>query len=167
MEIIIDGYNLIGSDTGLNGNLERKRHALAQQLISYHESKGHGVTVIFDGWRSGSVDEVEQKHDGITIVYSRLGEKADDVIVRRTRKQSSGCVVVTSDREVRNAVERLGAVALYANEFRDMLYPVAQSYSWDGEELFDEPRKMPKKGNPNRLSKKDRKRREKLNKLKS
>ena len=167
MEIIVDGYNMIGSDTGLTGNLERKRYALVQELINYHRSKGHGVTVIFDGWRSGSVDEVEQKRDEITIVYSRLGEKADDVIVRRARKQSSGCVVVTSDREVRNAVERLGAVPLYANEFRDMLQRVVQSYSCDDEELNDEPRKMPKKGNPNRLSKKDRKRREKLNKLKS
>ena len=167
MEIIIDGYNMIGSDTGLTGNLERKRHSLVQQLISYHENKGHAVTVIFDGWRSGSIDEVEQKRDGITIVYSRLGEKADNVIIRRARKQSSGCVVVTSDREVRNAVERLGAVALYAGEFRDMLSSGVQAYSFDDEELHDESRKMPKKGNPNRLSKKERKRREKLNKLRS
>lgn len=165
MEIIIDGYNVIGSDTGLTGNLEHKRNSLVQQLVNYHKNKGHGVTVVFDGWRSGSIDEVEQKRDGICIVYSRLGEKADSVIVRRARRQSTGCVVVTSDREVRNATERFGAVALYAGEFKDMLYHVAQSF--DDEELDNAPRETPKKGNPRRLSKKERKRREKLNKLRS
>jgi len=35
MEIIIDGYNVIGSDAGLTGNLERKRNTLVQQLIDY------------------------------------------------------------------------------------------------------------------------------------
>ena len=165
MELIIDGYNLIGSDAGLTGDLERKRNLLVQQLVSYHKSKGHGVTVVFDGWRSGSIDEVEQKRDGICIVYSRLGEKADDVIVRRARKQGAGCVVVSSDREVRNAIERFGAVALYAGEFRDMLHHPAQSL--DDEELDIEPRETSKKGNPRRLSKKERKRRERLKKLRS
>ena len=165
MEIIIDGYNVIGSDTGLTGNLEHKRNSLVQQLASYHKNKGHSVTVVFDGWRSGSIDEVEQKRDGICIVYSRLGEKADSVIVRRARKQSTECVIVTSDREVRNAVERFGAVALYAGEFKDMLRNLTESF--DDEEPDYPQRGAPKRGNPRRLSKKERKRREKLNKLKS
>jgi uncharacterized protein len=165
MEIIIDGYNVIGSDSGLTGNLEHKRNSLVQQLVNYHKNKGHGLTVVFDGWRSGSIDEVEQKREGICIVYSRLGEKADSVIVRRARKQSTGCVVVTSDREVRSAVERFGAVALYAGEFKDMLRNLSQSF--DDEEPDYPQRGAPKRGNPRRLSKKERKRREKLNKLKS
>ena len=165
MEIIIDGYNVIGSDTGLTGNLEHKRNSLVQQLVNYHKNKGHGLTVVFDGWRSGSIDEVEQKREGICIVYSRLGEKADSVIVRRARKQSTGCVVISSDREVRNAVERFGAVALYAGEFKDMLRNLSRSFD---EVEPDYPRReASKKGNPRRLSKKERKRREKLNKLKS
>jgi hypothetical protein len=165
MEIIIDGYNVIGSDTGLAGNLEHKRNSLVQQLASYHKNKGHGVTVVFDGWRSGSTDEVEQKRDGIRIVYSRLGEKADSVIIRLARKQGAGCVVVTSDREVRSAVERFGTVALYTGEFREILRNLAESF--DDQESDYPQQGAPKKGNPRRLSKKERKRREKLNKLKS
>jgi uncharacterized protein len=165
MEIIIDGYNVIGSDTGLAGNLEHKRNSLVQQLASYHKNKGHGVTVVFDGWRSGSTDEVEQKRDGICIVYSRLGEKADSVIVRLARKQGAGCVVVTSDREVRSAIERFGAVALYAGEFGEMLRNPGEPF--DDQEPDYSQQRTPKKGNPRRLSKKERKRREKLNKLKS
>ena len=164
MEIIIDGYNLIGSDTGLTGNLEHRRNLLVQHLASYRENKGHGITVVFDGWQSGSIDEVQQKRDGICIVYSRLGEKADSVIVRLARKQGAGCVVVTSDREIRSAVERFGAVALYAGEFAEMLRNLGESL--DDQEADYSQRTTPKKGNPRRLSKKERRRREKLNKLK-
>ena len=165
MEIIVDGYNLIGNDRGLTGNLEHKRNWLVQQLANYHRIKGHAVTVVFDGWRFGSSDEVEQKRDGISVVFSRLGEPADSVIVRRARKQSAGCVVVTSDREVRNAVERFGTVALHAGEFGEMLRNLTESLN-DPEP--DEPARSGshKKGNPRRLSKKERRRREKLNKLK-
>ena len=165
MEIIIDGYNVIGSDTGLTGNLEHKRNSLVQQLASYRKNKGHGVTVVFDGWRSGSIDEVQQKRDGICIVYSRLGEKADSVIVRLARKQGAGCVVVTSDREVRSAVERFGAVALYAGEIWSRCCAIAVSPSMTKNLIISQ--QTPKSGNPRRLSKKERRRREKLNKLKS
>ena len=164
MEIIVDGYNLIGSDAGLTGNLERKRNLLIQALANYQRAKGHEITVVFDGWRSGSVTEVGENRDGVRIVYSRLGEKADSVIVRLARKRGSGCIVVTSDREVRNAVERFGVVALYAGQFSAMLHNQARSFDESPAEPSD--RQGPKKGNPRRLSKKERRRREKLNKLK-
>jgi uncharacterized protein len=165
MEIIIDGYNLIGCDAGLTGNLEHKRNWLVQELASYHRVKDHDITVVFDGWRSGSVNQVEQKRDGVAIVYSRLGEKADDVIIGLARKRGSGCVVVTSDREVRNAVERFGVVTLYAGQFSAMLHHQAESF--DDTQPEHQDRQGRKKGNPRRLSKKERKRREKLEKLKS
>ncbi|HZD42247.1 MAG TPA: NYN domain-containing protein, partial [Terriglobales bacterium] len=100
--------------------------------------------------------------------FSRLGEPADSVIVRRARKQSAGSVVVTSDREVRNAVERFGAVAIHAAEFREMLRSLVESFDDRQDlELDESPRwGSGKKGNPRRLSKKEKKRREKLNKLK-
>jgi uncharacterized protein len=165
MEIIIDGYNLVGCDAGLTGNLEHKRNWLVQELAAYHRVKGHDITVVFDGWRSGSVNQVEQKRDGVAIVYSRLGEKADDVIIGLARKGGSGCVVVTSDREVRNAVERFGAVALYAGQFSGMLHNQAEPF--DAAQAEDHHREARKKGNPRRLSKKERKRRKKLDKLNS
>src|SRR5262249_15920801 len=152
MEIIIDGYNLIGSDTGLTGNLEHKRNWLVQQLASYRKIKGHGVTVVFDGWRSWSINEVKQERDGICVMYSRLGEKADTVIVRLARKQGAGCVVVTSDREIRSAIERFGAVALYAGEFGEMLRTPGEPF--DDQEPDYSQQRTPKKGNPRRLSKK-------------
>jgi predicted RNA-binding protein with PIN domain len=163
MEIIIDGYNLIGSDGGLTGNLEHKRNLLVQKLASYRRAKGHNITVVFDGWRSGSTNQVEEKREDVAIVYSRMGERADSVIVRLARKKGSGCVVVTSDREVRNAVERFGVVALYASLFNVMLHDRFESF--DDGQPENHQQATRKRGNPRRLSKKERKRREKLQKL--
>lgn len=163
MDLIIDGYNLIGSEQGLHGVLEHKRNWLIQRLSQYQEIKGFTVIVVFDGWRSGSVNEVVEKRAGVSIIYSRLGEKADAVIVRIARTKGSGCVVVTSDREIRNAIERFDAVAVSAGEFNEILAALDGSYSDDESENqeFDSARR----GNPARLSKSDRRRNDKLKKL--
>jgi predicted RNA-binding protein with PIN domain len=165
-EIIVDGYNLIGSEAGLGGNLEHKRNSLVRRLGNYQQAKGYRVTVVFDGWRSGWMEEVPEKHNNITVVYSRQGEKADSVVVRLARQRGGGCVVVTSDREVRNAVERFGAVALYADDFREVLRNLDRR-SVEEELECGEPPRLVKKGNPKRLSKKERKRRDQLKKLRS
>jgi len=163
MDLIIDGYNLIGNEQGLSGALEHKRNWLIQKLSAYQRQKGFNLIVVFDGWRSGQSQESKQKHDAITILYSRLGEKADSVIVRTARQKGSGCVVVTSDREIRKAVERFGAVAVYAGEFNEILRSLERAPE---EVYFDESElRSVSSGRSNRLSKSERKRQEKLHKL--
>jgi uncharacterized protein len=165
MEIIIDGYNLIGRDQGLSGALEHKRNWLLQQLSRFREKKDFEVTIVFDGWRSGSRYEVEEKKAGVRIVFSRLGEKADSVIIRIARAKGSGCVVVTSDREIRNAVEKFGAISLRSGEFAEILASIdVPRY---GAEEYDPEPDSRKTGNPRRLSKADRRRFEILRKLRS
>jgi uncharacterized protein len=164
MEIVIDGYNLIGSEHGLHGVLEHKRNWLVQQLAQYQKIKRFGVTVVFDGWRSGQTREVAEKSDGISVIYSRLGEKADSVIVRMAREKSAGAVVVSSDREIRNAVERSGAVAVSANEFNQILHALNERDRDEDDDLRDS--RTAKRGNPRRLSKAEHRRSEKLKKLK-
>lgn len=162
MDLIIDGYNLIGSEQGLGGALERKRLWLMQRLSQYQKRKGFNVTVVFDGWRSGSVRETAERRDGIAIVYSRLGEKADAVIVRIARSKGGGCVVVTSDREIRSAVEKFAAVAVSADEFNRILEELdgVDTGDQDGEGWYGEAQ-----AGKGQLSKADRRRREKLKKL--
>jgi len=166
IHILIDGYNLIGSEKGLTGNLKPRRDLLIQQLQQYQDRKGCPVTVVFDGWRSGWVHEVEEKHGAITVIFSQQGEKADSVIERLAREMGNGCVVVTSDREVRNAVEQCGAVAIYAGEFGSKLRNLDREI-WieEGDEESMDLRNQRKRGNPRKLSKTERKRRERLNKL--
>jgi predicted RNA-binding protein with PIN domain len=163
MDIIVDGYNLIGSDQGLTGALDHKRARLVQQLGSYQRLKGFNVFVVFDGWRSGAVNEVAQTIGGIRVIYSRLGEKADSVVIRMARATGSGCVVVSSDREIRNAVEKFGAVAVSAGEFGDILRRAEQPHSH--EEYPDPEPRAGQKGNPKRPGKMEKKRGETLRKL--
>jgi predicted RNA-binding protein with PIN domain len=164
MDLVIDGYNLIGNNQGLYGAVEHKRNWLIQQLSQYQKIKKLNVIVVFDGWQSGMANESIDQKDGVKIVYSRLGEKADQVIIRIAREKGAGAVVVSSDREIRNAVERFGAVAIYSGEFNQILRSLDGSLS-DDEDETDE--SIPSKaGNANRLSKSDRKRLDKLKKLK-
>jgi len=164
MDLIIDGYNLIGSDQGLSGALENKRNGLIQKLSQYQKIKQLNIIIVFDGWRSGLAKESFGRKDGVTIVFSRLGEKADQLIIRVAREKGSGSVVVSSDREIRNAVERFGAVPIYSNEFTQILRNLDGSYGED-EDNADE-HASSKVGNPNRLSKSERRRIDKLKKLK-
>lgn len=163
MNLIIDGYNLIGSEQGLHGHLEPRRNWLVQRLSAYQKIKQFDVTVVFDGWRTGRGDEVLATKDGISIIYSRLNEKADAVIVRLAREKAAGAVVVTSDREIRNAVERFGAVAIPAGEFNRILRALDGGSTSD--DFDDEVVETRRGGNPNRASKSERRRNEKLKKL--
>ncbi|MBI2358876.1 MAG: NYN domain-containing protein [Deltaproteobacteria bacterium] len=166
LEIIIDGYNLIGSERGLHGDLEALRRQLIRKLQEYRRRRGYRVTVVFDGWRSGWSHEVEEIADGITVIYSRHGEKADDVIKRLAREKRSSCLVVSSDREVRQAVDRAGAVAIYASDFSAKLENLhREPVEAEEQDNLEVPRKRDKKGNPRRLPKKERRRRERLRKL--
>ena len=163
MDLIIDGYNLIGSKQGLSGPLESKRNWLVQQLSQYQKFKQFNLVVVFDGWRSGQRNEVVEYKDGVSIVYSRLGEKADLVVIRIARQKGSGCVVVSSDREIRNAVERFGAVAVGAADFTAILDSLDGFHGAD--ENDEEELATNKHGNPHRLSKSERRRLDKLRKL--
>ncbi|HXF75739.1 MAG TPA: NYN domain-containing protein [Methylomirabilota bacterium] len=159
MDLVIDGYNLMGSEQGLSGALERKRLWLIQQLSRYQKRKGFNVTIVFDGWRSGSVREAVERRDGVVVVYSRLGEKADAVIVRIARSKGGGCVVVTSDREIRGAVEKFDAVAVSAGEFNRILREL-DGVDGDWDDACGEGQ-----AGRGRLSKAERRRSEKLKKL--
>lgn len=163
MDLIIDGYNLLALDRRLDRGLEQSRNLLINHLVRYRKAKALNLTVVFDGWRSGSPSETCLAHDGISIIYSRLGEKADAVVVRLAREKSSGAVVVSSDREIRNAVERFGAVAIHAQDFNDILQELDFTGGDDG---FHDWRERPSdRTSANRLSKAERKRQDKLRKL--
>ncbi|MCK9364501.1 MAG: NYN domain-containing protein [Syntrophales bacterium] len=103
MRIIVDGYNLIRLSSFRQYeriSLEEGRKALIRSLAAYRKNRGHSVTVVFDGWIGGSPNEERDRSEGVEIIYSRIGEKADEVIKRLAAKGSEELTVVTSDREI-------------------------------------------------------------------
>ena len=70
-------------------------------------------------------------------------------------------MVVSSDREVRNGVEKFGATAIYADEFNEILRHLDEP--GNGDEEYENDLSSSRGGN--RLAKTERRRQEKLKKL--
>lgn len=125
MHFIIDGYNLIGRQKGLRGDIESRRERLIENLSRYQQATGHHVTVVFDGWRTGRESEHKEDVGGVSVIFSRRDERADSVIARIAGEMARGmgnhCVVVTSDRELRKIIKDCGCTLLYAGEFEERL----------------------------------------------
>ncbi len=165
--LVIDGYNLIGFRDGLGGDLELKREQLVKALSTYRKFKKHAITVVFDGWETGAFSGSKTTLRGINIIFSRRGEKADQVICRMASGGGTRYIVVSSDREVQDKVTSEGAVSVSSEEFAGLLSMAIHS---DGEMSMDDEDYEPtlstkKKGNPRRLSKAERRKKKKLEKL--
>jgi len=125
MHIIIDGYNLIRQSDILRRyeriSLKEGRNALIRGISLYKKQRAHKVTVVFDGWQGGPFEEERDKLSGIDIIYSRKGEKADEVIKRMVQERAEEIVVVTSDRDIADFVSRRGGTAISSQEFDELM----------------------------------------------
>src|SRR5207244_13605049 len=117
IHLIIDGYNLLGVRGGLRGDVEAKREALIRDLAGYRQCKGHPVSVVFDGCRSGHPVERAEWRAGLEVVYSRQGETAGTVINRVAERYGSDCAVGSSDHEISIFGRANGTRALTAARF--------------------------------------------------
>ena len=99
MHVIIDGYNLLALTRGSGASpySEMARESLLRQLAGYRHRKGHALTVVFDGWQRGQPLEGHEHRAGVQVIYSKRGEKADQVIERLAQEYGAACAVVTSD----------------------------------------------------------------------
>jgi len=168
MHLIIDGYNLLHvtrSLTLLNSiELQWERDRLIDQLSAYRQVKPYEVTIVFDGWQGGWKTEKKERRKGIEIIFSKLGEKADEVIKRLVKEKGSGAIVVTSDRGVSRYAERMSAAVIPSDQFREKMESSALSIQKDLEEAEEE-RSFKRKGPSRRLSKKERRFRNAIRKL--
>jgi predicted RNA-binding protein with PIN domain len=103
---------------------------------------------------------------GIKVIYSRIGEKADSVIKRIISSDRREWIVVTSDRDIVNHAWTTASIPVSTGNFLKAVERKIPSY-FDEEENDDndeymEPRR---KGNPRKLSKKEKAIRRALSKL--
>jgi predicted RNA-binding protein with PIN domain len=175
VKIIIDGYNLIRQSESLRSferfSLEEGRKELIRRLSLFKRRRGHTVIVVFDGWRTGSAREERHNEGGITVIYSKRGEKADEVIKRLAMKGGSALTVVTSDRNIADFISRRGGVAIASPEFEDRIPIVETDNSFSermeySEEMIEgNGTSRKKKGPSRRLPKKQRRAAARLRKL--
>jgi predicted RNA-binding protein with PIN domain len=168
MHLIVDGYNLIRQSDAFRRyeriSLEEGRRALVRSLADYRKLRGHRITVVFDGWEGGSPTEERDRAGGVEIIYSRLGEKADEVIKRLLQTASEEILVVTSDREIVTFAARRGKTSIASLAFAESLERIAAgplsdadtSGETEEEEDGDRHAAAKKKGPARRLSKQKR-----------
>jgi len=136
---------------------------LIDSLIEYRRRKGHDITVVFDGWKTGESRQNQSVIGGIKVIYSRVGEKADSVIKRIVSSDRREWIVVTSDRDIADHVRSCGSIPVRAEDFFKATERKTSSspHEEDDEDYF-EPRR---KGNPRKLSKKEKALKKALSKL--
>ena len=170
LHLIIDGYNLIRQSPWLSlldaRDLEAGREALLQALSDYRQRRPqHKITVIFDGWQGGALRESRNFCHGVGVIYSRRGERADEVIKRYLTREGSRVVMVSSDRELQACAEKAGATWVAASQFESQYLRNAQTGGGSEDEEGPAPRGGAKKGPAHRLKKSLRQKKERLRKL--
>lgn len=168
--VIIDGYNLLGALRQAGPGSESAREGFLQDLAAYGQRKGRPVTVVFDGWKHGLGTERHEHRAGVEVIYSKRGERADQVIQRLAAEYGRDCAVVSSDREIIDFAKAQGAFPIRAGEFLSLLYgaPIAALQAARiparrGLEEDERPKRNPeKRGNPKKLPKALRKRNRQL-----
>ncbi len=114
--VIVDGYNvtfLLDPNRFVASDVRRKLVAELERLIRSARS-AHRVVVVFDS----SVDGGSQpgpSPGGVEIHFATDAPSADDEIVERAIALSGHAVVITNDRELRERVGMVGALALWGD----------------------------------------------------
>jgi uncharacterized protein len=170
MHLIIDGYNVIRQSSQLQlldaMDLQAGREALLELLAQYQSRCHHRITVVFDGWQHGDLKESRDRHQGLLIIYSRRGERADEVIKRLLHQERERALLVTSDREIQRCAEQVRASWINAHQFEaSYLHPPAGALDHEAEGDAASTRGTHKKGPARRLSKRQRQRQQHLKKL--
>jgi hypothetical protein len=170
LHLIVDGYNVIRQVPRLQAldarDLEAGRAALLEALAAYRRTcPANRVTVVFDGWLGGELQESRDRYLGLTVVYSRRGERADEVIKRLLHREGRRAVVVSSDRELQTWARSAGAAWMAAAQFARQFLESPGDSDYSGEAEADRSPASAKKGPARRLPKQERRRRQRLKKL--
>lgn len=164
--LFIDGYNLIGTQ---RGDLAAEREALIEALIDYRKAKHHNITLVFDGHIDGGHESIGMR-GGLRVVYTGLGERADDAILRMLPRGAEA-IVISSDRQVQAGAQRAGAVPVGSGDFMRKLDEALDGHGdklgyGDPDEEYEDLYAPPqRKGNPQKDSKRDKALKRALSKL--
>ncbi len=167
MRWLVDGYNVIRRDADLRGHeetsLEAGRKALLDAIAAAARRTGDDFTVVFDGARRAAAPPPPGR---VQVMFSRPPETADDVLRALAARAGAGTAVASSDRAVRDAARRAGAIAVSAEDFAAALRARGGEDDPDADG-DDDPRPGPRGGNPRRLSRDERAARRALARLSS
>ena len=121
--LLIDGYNIIYAWNDLKNaaaeSLDLARNLLINRLCNYQAMTNANVILVFDAYKvKGGKREIEKVH-GITVVYTKEAETADQYIEKTSTELSKNyrVRVATSDGQVQMIIFGSGAIRVPALEF--------------------------------------------------
>ncbi len=150
-------------------DLQEERAVLIDTLAAYKQQRAHAVTVVFDGTRAPFDLARQETVKGIEVVFSPAGKTADAVIKKMAAREKEKALIVSSDREIADFAEARGATVISSELFENRIDRLLDP-SEEGPPPETEDDAIPfvttkKKGPSFRLSKKQRKARQKIQKL--
>lgn len=84
--LIVDGYNIINARRSGGSmdsySLADAREKLLSDLMDYAGYSAQQIVLVFDAWMSDRARRTEERHGGVTVVYTQKGEIADRYIER-------------------------------------------------------------------------------------
>ena len=164
MRLIVDGYNLLHAGRLVPQTdpaaLQKGREWLIDQLARYRQLKNCEITLVFDGWLGGPAAEKKERRKGIDVIFTKLGETADEAIKRLILGRGSGKIVVSSDRDLGRYAGRMNATVVPSALFLERSEATVSGVDDDVEEG-----EAKRKGPSKRLSKREKKLRGALKKL--
>jgi predicted RNA-binding protein with PIN domain len=115
--LLVDGYNVAKSEEGFGRlDLPAQRTRLIDEVDRLARRRGVPATIVFDG---ATVDPglSRRRRQGVSVVYSRPPETADDHLVALLQGLPNHPVIlVTSDRELRERAAQQGASLAYSTQ---------------------------------------------------
>jgi hypothetical protein len=97
--------------------MEKAREDFIDLMIKYRLIKAHEITIVFDGYKAGHGNESKAVRGGVAVIYSKLAEKADEVIKRIITKDRKEWIVVTSDRDIANHAWAVNSIPVPSDAF--------------------------------------------------
>jgi len=126
LHVIIDGYNVIRQSDQLSildlQDIQEGRQGLQDMMATYRQTKGHQITIVFDGTRAPHLGTQRHRIHGMQILFSRNGETADDVIKRMAANEGERVLIVSSDRDIVSFAAARGAATIGAREFEHKVF---------------------------------------------
>lgn len=121
--LLVDGYNIIYASDDLKSlaatDLKAARDALIDKLVNFQGYRREQVILVFDAYRVRGGSEHMEDHSGLTVIYTKEAETADQYIEKAAHEigKKYRVTVATSDAIEQVIVMSSGAIRLSAREF--------------------------------------------------
>lgn len=123
MTIIVDAYNFIKHISKSTFVSDQKKQSWIDRFCEYVEFRNNEVILVFDA--GPGLYKTVERHRHITVIYSGQMDSADDVIKQWLRQRTGqNILLVTSDREVREAAHACNIVSIGSDEFYEVFNEV-------------------------------------------